>query len=384
MPIFIKENQELNGNQYKLPKRLVKHLKQLLGKYSDYKENDGYKRINALVTPSYNKRTDSNDFNDGSHISYQDMKTIDHDFRHMSKNPNDFKRILNGGEELAQFVSNKLKSERNKVEPVLKQKKVETRNKNKLKPPTNPMKPLKVNNMELNIRESLIKEEYSIDHPYYDYLNEYNAYNVLLSFLNKENIWTPLINPSMYKKALMEFTKYGHFIKFPTKYIYQWMGIIMKNTAILRTLTDLNGHSSYFPTDDFVDVFFEGDYDKWKEYKKEKNEHNDYYVAYEILEQQGFKEWCILQDNSSAYSDYGLEPLEKIICEYDETSTPEETIVIINKALDITHWRGDLALIFITGGSKTLSQISEDIKKDMTKKIYINENQLNIIKNNIY
>lgn len=154
MPIFINENEELNGNQYKLPKELVKHLKQLLSKFSNYKESDGYKRLNALVNPSYNKRTKSNDYKDGSHISYGDMKTIDHDFRHMSKDPNNFNRQINGGDELAQFCSNKLKSERNKVEPVAKQKKIETRNKNKLKPPKNPMKPIKLDKVEVNVREN--------------------------------------------------------------------------------------------------------------------------------------------------------------------------------------------------------------------------------------
>ena len=381
MPIFIKENQELNGNKYKIPKKLVNKLKVKLAKFDDYKTTDGYKRLKALATPSYNERTDSKDFENGNYISYGDMKTIDHDFRHMSQDPNSFERQINGGEELAQFVSNKLKSERNKVEPILKQKEVETRNKNKLKPPKNPMKPIKVGNVEVNIRESLIKENDYYEHPYYKYMEEYNAYNVIMSFLNKENLWTPLINPIMYKKALNEFTNYGYFINFPTKYIYQWMGIIMKNTAILRTTSDICGHSRYFPTDDIVDIFFEGDYEKWEEYKKELGENYDCYAAWTILEKYGFDEWNKLPDGSDAISDYGIEPLEEIINEYNESSTPEETIVIINKALDITHMRGDLASMFSNGGSKLLSKISEDIKKNIGKKIYINENQLNIIEN---
>lgn len=383
MPIFIKENQFLNKNSYKIPKELLLKLKHKLAKFSRYSNHDGFKRLNSLANPDYNKRSDENHPNGEVYVPYNTVKTIDHAFRHMSKDPNNFNRQINGGEEMAQFVSNTLKSERNKVEPIAKQEKVKTRDKNKTKPIKNPMKPIKLDKGELNIRESLIKENDYYEHPYYQYMEEYNAYNVIMSFLNKENLWTPLINPLMYEKALNEFTNYGYFINFPTKYIYQWMGIIMKNTAILRTTSDICGHSRYFPTDDIVDIFFEGDYEKWEEYKKEIGENNDYYAAWIILEKYGFDEWNKLPDGSDAISDYGIEPLEKIINEYNDSSTPEETIVIINKALDISHMRGDLASMFINGGSKILSKISENIKKNIGKKIYINENQLNILKNNV-
>jgi hypothetical protein len=52
--------------------------------------------------------------------------------------------------------------------------------------------------------------------------------------------------------------------------------------------------------------------------------------------------------------------------------------VLVNRALDAYHQRGDLASIFIVGGSKTLSTISEEVAK--IKKIIVNENQLLILK----
>jgi hypothetical protein len=85
-----------------------------------------------------------------------------------------------------------------------------------------------------------------------------------------------------------------------------------------------------------------------------------------------------MPDGSDAWSDYGLPALVKVICEYRENMSPEETIVIINKALDIAHPRGDLSSIFIVGGSKTLSAISESIKR--TKKVIVNESQLLALK----
>lgn len=382
MPIILKEaNQFLKDNMYEIPKELHKHLVQTLQQYGDgNEENKGYKRLNALVNPKYNKRSDKEDtqFKDGKHISHTDMEQIDHDFRHMSNNPNNIQRILNGGDEMAMFVKNTLNRERTKVEPVAKQKKVETRNKNATKPTTSPTKPIKVGNTMATVHECKINENITDEHPYWEKIEDYGTYFVFNSFENNENMWKPLIKPEMYEKALQEFTKYGQFINFPIKYIYVWMGIIMKNTAILRTCTDIFGHSNYVPIDDFIDFYFDGDYYEFEKYKNSININDDYNAMWEFLYRKGFDDWCKLPDGSDALSDYGIQPIEKLIGEYDENKSPEETIVIINKILDVIHCRGDLASMFIIGGSKTLSQISEDIKK--TKKIHITENQLNVIK----
>ncbi|MBR6515749.1 MAG: hypothetical protein IKT40_02720 [Bacilli bacterium] len=158
MPIFLKEaNQELKDNMYEIPKELHKHLVDTLQQYGKGNElNKGYKRLNALVNPSYNKRSNKEEtqFKDGKHISHTDMEQIDHDFRHMSSNPNNIQRVLNGGDEMAMFVRNTLNRERTKVEPVAKQKKVETRNKNATKPNANPMKPISVGNVTASVHES--------------------------------------------------------------------------------------------------------------------------------------------------------------------------------------------------------------------------------------
>ncbi len=381
MPIFLKEaNQLLKNRTYQIPKDLEKHLRNTLQQYGQYKNADGYKRLNSLLNPNYNKRSDYSK-NGEKQISHSDLETIDHDLRHMSKNPNDLTRILNGGEEMANFARNTLNRERSQVEPILKQKKVETRNKNAVKPNINPMKPIKLDKGNVQVHENILKEN-NQGHPYWDYISDYNPYYVFNAFLNKKNIWSPLINPSIYQKALNEFVKYGKFINFPTKYIYQWMGIIMKNTALLRSCTEIAGHSQWFPEDDFVDVFFEGDYDKWNDYKNEIGE-DTYGAAWEILDNNGYGDWAMLPDGSDAISDFGIEPIEKLINEYNENLPPEQVIVIINKILDVVHCRGDLASMFIVGGRQTLSQISECIsKKQNIKQIYITEKQLNIIKKN--
>jgi hypothetical protein len=97
---------------------------------------------------------------------------------------------------------------------------------------------------------------------------------------------------------------------------------------------------------------------------------------YDFLEQQGLYDWMQMPDGSDAWSDYGIQPLTQIIAKYNKSLTPEETLVLINKALDVVHQRGDIASIFIEGGSKTLSRISESINNLEGKKIYLTEKQI--------
>ena len=212
---------------------------------------------------------------------------------------------------------------------------------------------------------------------YYEYLTEYDERWVLSNITNGSNLWTPLIKPSMYQQALNEFMKFGKFVKFPTQYIYQWIGILMKNTSIIRAITELAGHSYGYPCDAIKDVFFENDDEKWEEYKRslipkgnfspdfgwmesdeEETEVTDEQAACQYMEDNNIYDEMSLPDGSDGWSDYGLYPLEEILVQYKEGMSPEEVIVLINKALDVSHPRGDLASAFIEGGSSTLSSIS--------------------------
>ena len=218
-------------------------------------------------------------------------------------------------------------------------------------------------------------------HEYYDRVSDYDEYTVLRMIHNGKNLWAPLIKPTMYQQALNEFTRTGRLEKFPTAYVYQWMGIIMKNTAIIRAITALAGHDMGFPTDAVVDAFFGQDYEAWEEYKNslkhkgnfspdfgwmgqeeddfdEEEGVDDEEAATQYLEDNGYYSQMVLPDGSDAWSDYGIQPLESIIMEYDESLEPEKVLVLINRALDVTHQRGDLASAFIEGGWNTLTRIS--------------------------
>lgn len=233
----------------------------------------------------------------------------------------------------------------------------------------------------------MILKEQTDYHRYFEYLSDYTPYVIFGMVMNGENLWTPLIKPSMYQKALLEFMKYGKLIQFPTKIIYQWMGIIMKNTAILRSTTEIAGHSACSAFEDFYDYFFNDEgIDQngisWEEFLSEHdlNESDEYEGMTEYLDEIGFYDNLVLPDGSDAWSDFGIEPIEKLIFEYDEDLSPEKVLILINKILDVYHQRGDLSSMFIEGGRDTLSKITYNESKNH-KKIYISEFQIKNVLN---
>lgn len=210
-------------------------------------------------------------------------------------------------------------------------------------------------------------------HKFYEYLEDYNVRYVLDSFLDdKENgidrqNWSPLIPANQYQQALSEFVKYGKFMRFPTNKIYQWMGIIMKNTAILMANTELSGHEAYFPTDEVIDVFFYEDEEKTEYYE------NNSFELMDFLDKVGLYDWMVMPDDTYGWSDFGIEPIAKIINEYNESLPPEKVIVLINKILDVTHMRGDLSSIFIEGGKRTLTNVSYGYNESVSGKKTLSE-----------
>lgn len=208
------------------------------------------------------------------------------------------------------------------------------------------------------INKFLIKEAYA---PlYWDFIEEYDESYILRAFRDNPqycNIWSPLINPMQYQKALDEFTQYGQLIRFPEKIIRNWIYTCLRNIALLRANTCLNGHSSHNDVDAFVDVFFDGDEYAWNGYCQSIDA-DGWSAEYAYLYEHGFEEWEEKSDVDCDISDYGLAPLERLACSYNDNMSPEETLVLINKIIDIVHCNGDLSALFIKGGASTLNRIS--------------------------
>lgn len=229
----------------------------------------------------------------------------------------------------------------------------------------------------IKLFEAFILEYVDID--FYTLSNDYqelmqNTSRDLLSAIQAQQpIKFKLIPKTQYKNALLEFIRYGRFVRFPDKYIFQWKDLLMENIFKLNGLTEIHGHSQNFPTDDFSDVFDynqdtdkerDGEYTKWFNNKDYDWENDDpiysFYSMSEYLEKEFNIDDMTPQFSNGHYvlSDYATEPLMDLAVELDQVESPEEIIVVINKILDVTHQRSDIAEIFIQGGSDTLFDIS--------------------------
>ena len=200
----------------------------------------------------------------------------------------------------------------------------------------------------------LLNEQYD---EFYDspigkaYENVYGS-SILLEFLDDKKNGIPhkqwdLIPAEQYQNLLNRYMQWGDNAKIPDSLMDNWIQLIANNLVTLEYMTAFAGHASYFPQDDFEDVFGE-------EYQGQY----DYEDLSEFLENIGYYDWAILPDGSDAISDFGIQPIGKILEELSPTSTPEEKLLIINRCLDVIHCRGDLASTFIQGGRSTCSRIS--------------------------
>ena len=201
------------------------------------------------------------------------------------------------------------------------------------------------------------------------------TYEIFNKIQSKQKITFDLMPVTQYHNALKEFMKFGEFLRFPTKYVLDWKELILENISKLQVLTEIAGHTSHFPYDEFYSVFDynhktnqenNGEFTRWckKMYKNTKDEKYlkkyNFETAYEFLDVvKKIDNYLPLFSNGQwVLSDYGLKPLwklgEMLVNEHD----PNKIIVLINRVLDVTHQRSDLAELFIQGGSKSLTYIS--------------------------
>lgn len=461
---IITENNELKNRTFPLPDGVRKILAKTLSNYNGDKTVDGYKRLNNILEMDT--------------ISFQEMKRLKNFFDNYRGTDKSTEYILNGGDAMKTWVNNTLYTATKAVHDFKQAKKdagidnafikhhtKDRQNKRKNKPTqakfdTKDMSNKMMTNNSLKY-ESILRESIDIEDYMYDYDERYVLDCFLHSKKGERQNWGVLINPSMYQKALTEFTKFGELRTFPSKYVYQWIGILFRNTFILQANTNLVGHSEYFPSDaveefcqgylgdkfydltsndevctilsekEFVDlcskegiylnesaqngVHKNGQYDLFMnqeetdEYDKERemryfnekyfkyiemaDKYNEkisnskikidsetgtiyhYEDVFNFLDSTGLYDWMEMPDGSEAWSDYGLKPIFEILKEYNDNMSPEEILVLVNRTLDVYHMRGDLSSIFIQGGTKSLSAISNGGIAEGKKVVVITESQ---------
>lgn len=205
---------------------------------------------------------------------------------------------------------------------------------------------------------------------------------------NKEQIKFDVIPKNQYHRALQEFIKYREFFRFPESKIFEWKDLVLSNIAKLNILTAIAGHTDHFPYDEFYDEFNNtetyksnqynlftqelddvttgAEFDNWRKAKYKETGDKDYLMEddwgtiYKFLDEvKHMDEYLPLFSNGQwLLSDFGLKPLEELGVEMANSDSPTEIIVLLNKILDVTHQRSDLAEIFIEGGSTSLDYIT--------------------------
>jgi hypothetical protein len=111
---------------------------------------------------------------------------------------------------------------------------------------------------------------------------------------------------------------------------------VLRNIFRLHANTELVGHTPGDPREMYSEDL---------EYHGIKNEKDYARLVYYI------------QDDK--YSDYAMKPLLNIALSLMKAKTAEEKLLLVDQALNVIHQRGDIAAIFVEGGSKTLNQLFE-------------------------
>lgn len=164
-----------------------------------------------------------------------------------------------------------------------------------------------------------------------------------------------LIPAQQYQNLLTRYMQDPITARIPDNIVYDWFEKVVKNAFDIEYITELAGHSQYFPYEEVQEEF-----DSWI---GEKYEITDYMSGYEALEAEGFYDWCSLPDGSDGWSDYGIEPIFNELSYYKPNMPAGDLLVLINRVLHIGHCRGDLASAFIEGGSRSCSEISGIVRE---------------------
>ena len=77
-----------------------------------------------------------------------------------------------------------------------------------------------------------------------------------------------------------------------------------------------------------------------------------------------FAEWLVDFNGACRLSDYGLAPLQDAMALAFEAKTPAERLKYLDRALNVVHARGDLALLFIEGGRQTVLAVTVDVNEE--------------------
>lgn len=159
----------------------------------------------------------------------------------------------------------------------------------------------------------------------------------------KRKKWS-VIPKEQYKNLLERYMADPIKARIPYSVVEKWLGIIKSNVKTIKGISLLWPRGQYIiPTNEVNGVL---------------NTKLNAGMLYYKLKTLGFYDWAVYPDKKPAYSDLGLEPLEKILDEETPDMDANDILLLINRCLNVVHPRNDLASAFVEGGSESCSEIS--------------------------
>lgn len=167
-------------------------------------------------------------------------------------------------------------------------------------------------------------------------------------YLKARQKWE-VIPISTFKRQWEEFIKWGYVKPNYIQTIEKIADVFTENVLKLRVNTELAGHTPDNPMEIVNERYYYGEPPSKKQQKQDERHIEEYFGDYISIEENG----------QMRISDYGLPKLEKLVADLRKVVTPESKLAIIDKMLNVIHMRSDIADMFVEGGSKSLSVLSE-------------------------
>ena len=148
------------------------------------------------------------------------------------------------------------------------------------------------------------------------------------------------------KKILNDYMKFK-FIR-DEKGLNQIKNVIIKNIIKIHANTIILGHTSEDYTQEFVDI----NYDELnnEEQSEKKDELENILSESQYLFEEKSGQWRL--------SDYGLEPLVDLASSLMLEKKPENILLLVDRVLNVTHQRSDIAGWFLPNGSDDYDKLS--------------------------
>jgi hypothetical protein len=191
------------------------------------------------------------------------------------------------------------------------------------------------------------------------------------------------------KRIWEDYIKRGYVIN--RKGVKDIKNLCIKNIAKLLANTELVGHTSSSPSDLITDAgyCFNEEPESGQEdavdpnqlkldlghltppTPKSKEKYENCNQVLNFTEEEFFNR---LDDyiGDDTFSDGATNPLIKLAMELIEKQKPEEELLICDQIFNVVHARGDIAALFVQGGSKALSQLSGE----HADRMFVSEDQI--------